>query len=179
MRKLANAQPKQVPQEWRTTMHHFATTLCASVTATVLFGGAALTPTAAEAARTSNVEKLALKETTVACKAEAKEKKIRWPASRKFVSDCVAKAVKLTPAELQKIVINQATVACKAEAKGKKIRWPASRKYVKNCIATALKEHPLINVSELRRGVNVKALRVHQRPEWGCEGMTTGRATGC
>jgi hypothetical protein len=57
-------------------MHHFATTLCAGITVTVLFGGAALTPTAVEAARTSNVEKLALKETTAACKAEPKEKKI-------------------------------------------------------------------------------------------------------
>src|SRR5215510_9645242 len=116
MRKLANAQPKQVPQEWRTTMHHFATTLCATITATVLFAGAALTPAAAEAARTSNVEKLALNETTAACKAEAKEKKIRWPASSKFVSDCVARTIKLTPAELQKVAVKQATVACKAEA---------------------------------------------------------------
>src|SRR5215813_2251217 len=115
-------------------MHHFAITLCVAITATVLFGGAALTPTAAEAASTSNIEKVALKETTAACKAEAKEKKIRWPASRK---------------------------------------------YVKNCVATALKEHPTMNISELRRGVNVKTLRVHQRPEWGCEGMTSGRATGC
>ena len=115
-------------------MRHFATTLCAGITVTVLFGGAALTPTAAEAARTSNVEKLALQETIA---------------------------------------------ACKAEAKGKKIRWLASRKYVKNCITTALKEHPAMNISEVRRGVNVKTLRVHQRPEWGCEGMTSGKATCC
>jgi len=113
------------------------------------------------------------------CTAEAKEKKIRWPASRKYVSYCVAKAVKLTLAEIEKIAVKQATVACKAQAKGKKIRWPASRKYVKNCITTALKEHPTMNISEVRRGVNVKTLRVHQRPEWGCEGMTSGRATGC
>ena len=84
-----------------------------------------------------------------------------------------------TPAQLQEIAVKQATVACKAEAKGKKIRWPASRKYVKNCITTALKDHPTMNISEVRRGVNVKTLRVHQRPEWGCEGMTSGRATGC
>jgi flagellar biosynthesis component FlhA len=95
------------------------------------------------------------------------------------VSYCVAKAVKLTPAEIEKIVVKQATLSCKAEAKGKKIRWPASRKYVKNCITTALKEHPTMNISEVRRGVNVKTLRVQQRPEWGCEGMTSGRATGC
>jgi hypothetical protein len=53
------------------------------------------------------------------------------------------------------------------------------RKYVKNCITTALKEHPTMNIREVRRGVNVKTLRVQQRPEWGCEGMTSGRATGC
>jgi hypothetical protein len=143
--------------------------------ATILVGVATLTPTPARAVAV----KVALKEATNACKAEAKEKKIRWPASRKFVSDCVAKTVKLTPEDLQKIAVNQAIVACKAEAKGKKIRWPASRKFVRNCITTALKEHPTMNVSELRRRVNLKTLRVHQRPEWGCEGMASGRATGC
>jgi hypothetical protein len=149
-------------------MHHFATTLRAGITAIVLFGAATLTPTTAEAGKTSGADAAALKEATAACKVEAKEKKIRWPASRKFVSDCVAKAV-----------VKQATVACKTEAKGRKIRWPASRNYVKSCITTALKEHPTMNISEVRRGVNVKTLRVHQRPEWGCEGMTSGRATGC
>jgi hypothetical protein len=160
-------------------MHHFATALCAGIMATVVVGGTALTPTPAEAAKTPSPEAAALKEATTACKAEAKEKKISWPASRKFVSNCVAKTVKLTPAQLQEIAVKQAIVACKAEAKGKKIRWPASRKYVKNCITMALKEHPTMNITEVRRGVNVKTLRVHQRPEWGCEGMTSGRATGC
>jgi len=152
-------------------MHHFAITLCASIAATVLFGGAALRPTAVEAAITANVEKLALEETTAACKAEAKEKKIRWPASRKFLSNCVARTIKPTPAELQKVAVKQATVACKAEAKGKKIRWPASRQYVKNCITMALKEHPTMNISEIRKTVNVKGLRMHKPSEWGCEGM--------
>jgi len=160
-------------------MHHFTTALCAGLMATVVVGGAALMPTSAEAAKTPSAEEVALKETRAACKAEAREKKIRWPASRKFVSNCVAKSVKLTPSELQKIAVKQATVACKAEAKGKKIKWPASRRYIKNCITIALKEHPTMNLSEVRRGVNVKTLRVHQRPEWGCEGMTSGRATGC
>src|SRR5262245_33204434 len=160
-------------------MHHFTTALCAGIIATAVVGAAALTPTPAEAAKTSGADAIALKETTAACKAEAKEKKIRWPASRKFVSDCVARAGRFQPAEPQKMAIKQATSACKAEAKGKKVRWPASRKYVKNCLTTALKEHPTMNISEVRRGVNVKTLRVHQRPEWGCEGMSSGRATGC
>jgi hypothetical protein len=113
-------------------MHHFATALCAGLLAAAVVSGAALTP--ADAAKTPSGEAVTLKETTAACRAQAKEKKIRWPASRK---------------------------------------------YVKDCITTALKEHPTMNISEVRRGVNVKTLRVHQRPEWGCEGMTTGRATGC
>jgi len=83
-----------------------------------------------------------------------------------------------TPPEAAKTpsadALKETTVACKAQAKGKKIRWPASRKYVKNCITTALKEHPTMNISDVRRGVNVKTLRVHQRPEWGCGGMTKG-----
>ena len=160
-------------------MHHFTTALCAGLMATVVVGGGALTPTSAEAAKTPSAEEVALKETRAACKAEAKEKNIRWPTSRKFVSDCVARTIKLTPAELHKVAVKQATVACKAEAKGKKTRWPASRQYVKNCITTALKEHPTMNISEVRKLVNVKGLRMHQRPEWGCEGMSPDRATGC
>ena len=89
--------------------------------ATVVVGGTALTPVPAEAAKTPSAEAVALKEATAACKAEAKEKKINsWLAGRRFVSDCVAKAVKLTPAELQKTAVKQAIIACKAEAKGKK-----------------------------------------------------------
>ena len=160
-------------------MHHFATALCAGIMATVVVGGTALTPTPAEAAKTSSAEAVALKEATAACKAEAKEKKIRWPASRKFVSDCVAKTVKLTPAQLAGDCRKTGDRCMQGGGEGQKIRWPASRKYVKNCITTALKEHPTMNISEVRRGVNVKTLRVHQRPEWGCEGMTSGRATGC
>jgi hypothetical protein len=102
----------------------------------------------------------------------AREPQIREQLRRK---DCQTHAGPTS----EEIAVKQATVACKAEAKGKKIRWPTSRKYVKNCITTALKEHPTMNIDEVLRGVNVKTLRVHQRPEWGCEGMTSGRATGC
>ena len=80
-------------------MHHFATTLCAGITVHCTFLAAlhSRLPLMEAARDVQTMEKLALKETTAACKAEAKEKKIRWPASRKFVSNCVAKAVKLTP----------------------------------------------------------------------------------
>jgi hypothetical protein len=101
-------------------MHHFATAIYACIMATVVVAGTAFMPTPAEGAKTPSAEAVALKETTAACKAEAKENKIKWPASRKYVSNCVAKTVKLTPEELQKIAVKQAIVACKAEAKGKK-----------------------------------------------------------
>ena len=73
-------------------MHYFATALSAGIMATVLVGANLFTP--AEAATTSSADKAALKEATAACKAEAKEKKIRWPASRKFVSSCLSNALK-------------------------------------------------------------------------------------
>jgi len=135
--------------------------------ATVVVGGTALTPTPAEAAKTPTAEAVALKEATAACKAEAKEKKISWPASRSFVSNCVAKAVKLTSAELQKTAVKQAIVACKAEAKGKKIRWPTSRKFVSTCLSNALKDYHL-DVAQLRRELNIAGLRRYTPMETGC-----------
>jgi hypothetical protein len=63
----------------------------AGIIATVL--GMALMPTPADAAKTP-AHRAALKEATLACKAEAKKNKIKWTASRKFVSTCVAKSVK-------------------------------------------------------------------------------------
>jgi len=146
-------------------MHHFATALSAVIIATVLVGGT--WPTPAEAATTSSTDKAALKEATAACKAEAKENKIRWPASRKYVSNCVAKTVKLTEEEVQKIAVKQAIVACKAEAKGKKIRWPASRKFVSNCLSNALKDYHL-DVTLLRRELNIAGLRRYTPEETGC-----------
>ena len=148
-------------------MYHFATALCAGIMATVVVGGTAFTPSPAEAAKTSGADAAALKEATAACKAEAKEKKISWPASRSFVSNCVAKAVKLTPAELQKIAVKQAIVACKAEAKGKKIRWPTSRKFVSACLSNALKDYHL-DVDLMRRQLNIAGLRKYTPEETGC-----------
>ena len=148
-------------------MHHFAIALCAGIMAAVVVGGTAVTPTPAEAAKTPSAESVAVKEATAACKAEAKEKKISWPASRKFVSNCVAKTTKLTPARLQEIAVKQAIVACKAEAKGKKIRWPASRKFVRTCLSNALKDYHL-DVDQLRRELNMAGLRRYTPQETGC-----------
>ena len=146
-------------------MHHFIA-LCAGIVATVIVG-TALMPAPAEAAKTPSAEAVALKEATATCKAEAKEKKISWPASRKFVSNCVAKTVKLTPAQLQEIAVKQAIVACKAEAKGKKIRWPASRKFVSACLSNALKDYHL-DVNLLRKELNMAGLRSYTPEETGC-----------
>ena len=103
-------------------MYHFVTALSAGFIATVLISGTAFAPTPAEAA--TDV-RMALKDATVACKAEAKDQKMGWLARRKYVTNCVARTVKLTPAETAKIAVREAIVGCKAEAKGKKIRWLA------------------------------------------------------
>jgi hypothetical protein len=141
--------------------------LCAATIAIVVVAGTAFTLSPAEASKTPSAEAVALKEATAACKAEAKEKKISWPASRKFVSNCVAKTVKLTEAQLQEIVVKQAIVACKAEAKGKKIRWPTSRKFVSSCLSNALKDYQL-DVVQLRRELVIAGLRWFTPEETGC-----------
>jgi hypothetical protein len=62
--------------------------LCLSVTAVA--GGAA------EAAL-GKTDKVALKQAVVACKAEAKGKKIKWLSRRKYVNECVVTALKERP----------------------------------------------------------------------------------
>jgi pyruvate/2-oxoglutarate dehydrogenase complex dihydrolipoamide acyltransferase (E2) component len=57
----------------------------------------AIAPTRAEAAKLSKADKIALKEATVACKAEAKGKHIRWPKSRSYVNNCLKEALKDHP----------------------------------------------------------------------------------
>jgi uncharacterized membrane protein (UPF0136 family) len=136
-------------------MYHFAAALFAGTIATGLISGTAFVP-AAEAAKMSKADTVALKEATVACKAVAKDKKIRWPASRKFVNNCARESLSRSSQHRRAGGLKEATVACKAEAKGRKVRWPASRKYVYQCVAEALKGRPSIDVNELRRGVNMK-----------------------
>jgi hypothetical protein len=67
------------------------------IIATALVGGTAFMPTPAEAAKMSKADRVALKEATVACKAEARGKKVKWLARRKFVNNCVARALKDHP----------------------------------------------------------------------------------
>ena len=52
---------------------------------------------AGAAARVSKADEIALKEAIVACKAEAKGKKMGWLAGRKYVNKCVAEALKGRP----------------------------------------------------------------------------------
>jgi len=56
-----------------------------------------LAGTAVEAAALSKAEKVALKQSIVACKAEAKGKKIKWLSRRKYVNECVVTALKEHP----------------------------------------------------------------------------------
>ena len=58
---------------------------------------AAAMPQPAEAVSPSNADKAALKRAIVACKAEAKGKKIRWLSRRKYVNNCVTEAMKDHP----------------------------------------------------------------------------------
>jgi hypothetical protein len=58
---------------------------------------AAVMPRPAEAANPSKADKAALKRAIVACKAEAKGKKIKWLSRRKYVNNCVTEAMKDHP----------------------------------------------------------------------------------
>jgi hypothetical protein len=58
---------------------------------------AAVIPGPAEAASPSKADKATLKRAIVACKAEAKGKKIRWLSRRKYVNNCVTEAMKDHP----------------------------------------------------------------------------------
>ena len=83
-----------------------------------------------------------------------------------------AEAAKLSDA--QRVALEKATAACKEEAKGMKLSWHwlKHRKYVKNCIIrTAVKADPSIDISQLRRAVDMKALRPQRPGEWGCDPM--------
>ena len=79
------------------TMSRFAAALFTCIFAMVLASGTALMPAPAEAASMSKADKVALKEAIIACKAEARGKKVKWLARRKYVNHCVAQALKDRP----------------------------------------------------------------------------------
>ncbi|MDO9563022.1 MAG: hypothetical protein Q7J60_15515 [Bradyrhizobium sp.] len=79
-------------------MSRFSVTRFACIAATVLFSsGAILTPITAGAAPVSAADKAAVKQAIVACKAEAKGKKVKWLSRRKYVNQCVAEGLKGRP----------------------------------------------------------------------------------
>ena len=83
-------------------MSRFATALLMCIAAAALAGGAALMPTTAKAAPAkaapvSKADKAALKTAIVACKAQAKDQKVKWLARRKYVNNCVTQALKDRP----------------------------------------------------------------------------------
>ncbi len=75
-------------------MSGFVTGLTTCMIAVAFTMGATLT---AESARMTKAEKVALKQAVVARKAEAKGKKIKWLARRKYVNQCVVAALKDHP----------------------------------------------------------------------------------
>jgi hypothetical protein len=62
-----------------------------------LFVGAIAVQTVPAEAAASKSGKVALKRAIVACKAEAKGKKIKWLSRRKYVNNCVTEAMKDHP----------------------------------------------------------------------------------
>jgi hypothetical protein len=81
-----------------------------------------------------------------------------------------AEAAKMSNAE--RIALEKATAACKAEAKGMKFswHWRKRQKYVQNCIIKSASKQG-IDIWEVRRAVNMKALRPQRPGEWGCDPM--------
>jgi hypothetical protein len=69
----------------------------------VLAAAAVLISTPAEAARPSKAEKTALRQAIVACKAEAKGKKIKWLSRRKYVNNCVIEAMMTIPRSMSRL----------------------------------------------------------------------------
>jgi len=78
-------------------MSRFAAARSTCMIAMVFAIGTASVPLPAAAARVSKADEIALKEAIVACKAEAKGKKMGWLAGRKYVNKCVAEALKGRP----------------------------------------------------------------------------------
>jgi len=68
-----------------------------SFMAVLIVSIAAVMPRPAEAASPSKADKAVLKRAIVACKAEAKGKKIKWLSRRKYVNNCVTEAMKEHP----------------------------------------------------------------------------------
>ena len=69
--------------------------LCVGILAAGL--AIAFAPAAAAAPKLSDPDDAAVKAAIASCKVEAKEKKIRFPASRAFLRDCVTETIRKNP----------------------------------------------------------------------------------
>jgi hypothetical protein len=78
-------------------MGHFHKALFTWSIATAIVFGAVSTPASARAPNVSNADKVALKRAVVACKAQARGKRIRWLSRRRYVNNCVTEAMKDRP----------------------------------------------------------------------------------
>lgn len=74
-------------------MSRLITALSTSMIFIAIAGG----PAEAAAPPLTKAQKLAVKQAIVACKAEAKGKKIAWLSRRKYVNHCVAEALREHP----------------------------------------------------------------------------------
>jgi hypothetical protein len=75
-------------------MSHLTRDLCASIVVAILVSGAAFVSTSAAAPTLSEADDRAIKEAIAFCKSEAKAKKIRFPASRTFLRNCVTETIR-------------------------------------------------------------------------------------
>lgn len=71
--------------------------LCAGATVFLACGGLGFMSMAAAAPKLSDADDAAIKSAITSCKAEAKAKKIRFPASRAFLRDCVTETIRNSP----------------------------------------------------------------------------------
>lgn len=71
--------------------------LCAGTLALLMAGGPGCMSTATAAPKLSEADDAAIKSAIASCKAEAKAKKIRFPASRAFLRDCVTETIRNSP----------------------------------------------------------------------------------
>ena len=78
-------------------MTRFQKALFTCAIATAIVRGAISTPTPAGAANVSSADKAALKRAIVACKAEARGRKVRWLSRRRYVNNCVTEAMRDRP----------------------------------------------------------------------------------
>ena len=71
--------------------------LCAGTVALMICSGMGFMSVAAAAPKLSEADDAAIKNAIASCKAEAKAKKIRFPASRAFLRDCVTETIRNSP----------------------------------------------------------------------------------